>query len=224
MWVKICANTNLEDAALAAQLGADAVGFVFAASRRRVTAEQVRGIIPALPGSVERIGVFDVHTPDEIANAVLQAGLSAVQVHRELDQAGLQQLRRALSHEVEIIPTVHWKVEDSSAADAVAGRLRDLASTASVRRVLIDSKVDGASGGTGIRFDWHAARQVFLHAAPTLDLILAGGLTPETVAEAIQELRPFGVDVASGVESKPGRKDPVKLRQFIRNVRSARID
>jgi phosphoribosylanthranilate isomerase len=221
MWVKICANTNLHDAALAAELGADAVGFVFAASKRQVSVAEVAAITAALPASVERIGVFDSHTAEEITDAVSTARLSGVQVHRELDIQELQRLRLAVPGTVEIIPTLHWAVDDSSAAVHIAAQLEKIAATGLVRRLLIDSKVNGTSGGTGIGFDWPAARQVFLQAPSNLELILAGGLKPDTVAAAIVELHPFGVDVTSGVESAPRRKDPAQIASFIRNARSA---
>jgi phosphoribosylanthranilate isomerase len=219
MWVKICANTNLQDALLAVDLGADAVGFVFAASKRQVSVLEVAAITAELPGSVERIGVFDSQTPEAIADAVSKAGLSAVQVHGELDIAGLHRLRLAVPRTVEIIPTLHWAVEDSSAAMHIAAQLEDIAATGLVRRVLIDSKVNGTSGGTGIGFDWSSARQVFLQAPSNIQLILAGGLKPETVAAAILELHPFGVDAATGVEASPGRKHPARLASFIRSAR-----
>jgi phosphoribosylanthranilate isomerase len=221
MWVKICANTNLQDAALAVELGADAVGFVFATSRRQVSVAEVAIITAALPASVERIGVFDSQTPETIAEAASRAGLSAVQVHRELDIAVLQRLRLALPRSVEIIPTLHWAVDDSSAGAHIAAQLESIAAMGVVRRLLIDSKVNGICGGTGMKFDWQSARQVFMQAPSNLELILAGGLKPETVAAAILELHPFGVDVASGVEAAPGRKDPARLASFIRSARYA---
>ena len=119
MWVKICGNTNLEDARRAAELGADAVGFVFAESPRRVTAEQVAAITRYLPQGVERVGVLYSHDVDEIARTALDAGLTAVQLHGGLDDGLLERLAERFAGGVQIIQTLHWKVdsEESSAAD-----------------------------------------------------------------------------------------------------------
>lgn len=221
MWVKICANTTLEDAARAAELGADAVGFVFAKSKRQVTVPQVAAITAALPLAVERIGVFDFHDADEIASAAAATGLSGVQLHGGYDEPLVERLRRILGDDSEIIQTLHWNVEgdSSEAAHDIERTLERIVDAGVVRRVLIDSKVNGASGGTGTSFDWAAARRVFSDAAQHLDVILAGGLKPENVGAAIRELKPWGVDVASGVEASVGRKDPELLARFIRGAR-----
>jgi phosphoribosylanthranilate isomerase len=221
MWVKICANTNLPDALLAAELGADAVGFVFAPSARRVTAAQVRSMTAELPPAVERVGVFAGSTPRQIADAVEEAGLTAVQLHGGLDVAFAEALAKELPEGVEIIHTAHWRVEDGEeSAEKVQHALRTVAQTGDGARLLIDSKVGSASGGTGIAFDWAHARQT-LAPPPGVRVIVAGGLQPGNVAEAIAALRPWGVDVASGVESSPGRKDAEKLRMFIKNARGS---
>lgn len=223
MWVKICANTNLEDATLAAELGADAVGFVFAQSKRQVTVGQVAAITTALRSRVERIGVFDSQDANGIAEAAATAHLSAVQLHKGYDDALVDKLSSLLG-DVEIIPALHWTVNasDSGSGDRISSQLERIAATGFVRRVLIDSKVNGASGGTGVPFDWQSARRVFAEAPKTLQLILAGGLRPENVAEAILELSPSGVDVASGVEASAGRKDPARMAAFIQKARSGR--
>jgi phosphoribosylanthranilate isomerase len=224
MWVKICANTNLEDAVLAAELGADAVGFVFAASKRQVTVPQVAAITSALPSGVERIGVFDSQDADEIAAAAAAARLSAVQLHRGYDEQLIDRLHQLLGLRAEIIPTLHWAADASESvetAERVGSDLERIAAAGVVRRVLIDSKVNGRSGGTGVAFDWQAARRVFSQAPGTLRLILAGGLRPENVSEAVLELSPSGVDVASGVEASVGRKDPARMADFIQTARSA---
>lgn len=116
MWVKICGNTNLEDAALAAKLGADAVGFVFAASKRQVTLAQVAAITPHLPKDVERIGVFDSHDADEIAGVAQEASLTAVQLHGGLDKDLLERLGERLAGRVRVIQTLHWLVADPERA------------------------------------------------------------------------------------------------------------
>jgi phosphoribosylanthranilate isomerase len=217
MWVKICANTNLADALRAAELGADAVGFVFAPSKRQMTPEQVRRIADALPADVERVGVFGAGPADEIARAARLAGLTAVQLHTEFDAAKTERLEELLP-EVSIIQAAHWVV-GGEGADGVARQLESIAREAP-GRVLVDAKVGGASGGLGVRFDWTEAAGV-LGYPRGLWVVLAGGLGPENVAEAIRTVRPWGVDVASGVESEPGRKDWVKMKAFIENARGA---
>ena len=221
MWVKICANTNLEDAALAIELGADAVGFVFAKSRRQVTVPQVAAITRALPDSVERIGVFDSADASEIAAAVWEARLSAAQLHRGYDEALVARLSEMLGDTVGIIPTLHWSADsaDSTSVQGIAAELEHIARAGIARRVLVDSKVSGISGGTGVRFDWVSARQVFSEVPKGLQLILAGGLNAANVGKAIRELNPAGVDVASGVEASAGKKDRAHLASFIRAAR-----
>jgi phosphoribosylanthranilate isomerase len=225
MWIKICGNTNLEDAKLAADLGADALGFVFAPSVRRVTSADVAKITPHLPANVERVGVFQSLDAYEIARASHEAGLTAVQLHSGVDFALLQRLHKLFAGQVSLIQTVHWQLDAGGAnAVIVAGQLRRLAADGLVDRVLIDSKVGAATGGTGVSFDWDAARDTLTDAAPELKLIVAGGLRSENVAEAIQRLNPWGVDVASGVESAPGRKSSEKLTAFIRKARESKAD
>lgn len=223
MWVKICANTTLEDATRAAELGADAIGFVFAASKRQVTAPQVAAITAALPGTVERIGVFDSHNAQEIAAAVSAAGLSGAQLHGGYDEALVRNLRELLGPDIAIIQTLHWTVgaNTTDIAGDLKRELDQIAEARIVRRVLIDSRVNGASGGTGINFDWAAAHRLFSEAAQRFDVILAGGLKPENVAEAIGQLHPWGVDVASGVEASVGRKDPERMLRFIQTAKLA---
>ena len=225
MWIKICANINLDDAQLAVELGADALGFVFAPSPRRVTSAEVATITQHLPAHIERVGVFHAHDAYEIARAAHEAGLTAVQLHNGFDFALLARLHKLFAGQVKLIQTVHWQVgADGASAAIVAAELRKIAADGLVDRVLIDSKVGAALGGTGIAFDWDAAQATLAEAAPMLKLIVAGGLRHENVAEAVQRLNPWGVDVASGVESVPGRKDPEKLAAFIRNARESKVD
>lgn len=225
MWIKICANTNLDDAQMAAELGADAVGFVFAPSRRRVTAKEVAQITPHLAESVERIGVFDSRYAEEIAAAVREAGLSAVQLHGGGGPVLVRRLNDLLEGKIGIIQTVHWAVnegEGEESATAVRQRLQAIEAAGVIERILIDSKVGQATGGTGVSFDWAAARDVLSSGDERLKMIVAGGLHSGNVAEAILELNPWGVDVASGVEKAPGRKDRDRLAGFIRNAHAAR--
>lgn len=223
MWVKICGNTNLNDAQMAAELGADAVGFVFAPSRRRVTAKDVAQITPHLPANVERIGVFDSLYAEEIAAAVREAGLTAVQLHGGGELVLARRLNDLFEEKVGIIQTVHWAVDaGEESAKAVRQRLNAIHTGGVIKRVLIDSKVGQATGGTGVSFDWAAARDVLQSGDGRLKMIVAGGLRPDNVAEAITELNPWGVDVSSGVEKGPGRKDREKVGEFIRNARAAK--
>jgi phosphoribosylanthranilate isomerase len=220
VWVKICGNTNLEDAALAAKLGADAVGFVFAASKRQVTAGQVAAIGAHLPGGVERVGVFDSHDAEEIARVALEAGLTSVQLHGGFDEGLLSRLGERLAGGVRVIQALSWQLGETEETEAprLKEQLGRIAALGIADRVLIDSKVGAAAGGTGVAYEWARARAVF--AAPAgVRLIVAGGLKPENVAEAIRQLAPWGVDISSGVEASPGRKDPERLARFIANAR-----
>jgi phosphoribosylanthranilate isomerase len=220
MWIKICANTTLEDAQLAADLGADAVGFVFAPSKRRVTPEQVARITPHLPATVERVGVFNSLDPEAIAEAARTAGLDAVQLHGGVSANLARRLHEIFAGQIKIIQTIHWQVDADGANAAVAHQLGEISREGIVDRVLIDSKVGTASGGTGVPFDWERARATLTQSAGHLKLIVAGGLRPENVKEAIGRLAPWGVDVASGVEAEPGKKSRERLAAFIKNART----
>ena len=213
IWVKICGNTLLEDAWLAAEAGADAVGFVFAPSPRRVTTEQVAAITPRLPDAIEKIGVFVDATLGEIESAVRACGLTGVQLHSEAGPDLPARLRERLGSGLRILRVVHFGAE---AAEQVAA----LAGDPDIDALLVDSRTATAVGGTGIVFDWESARDT-LFQTQEKRLVAAGGLTPDNVAEAIATLNPWGVDVASGVEAAPGRKDPDKVRVFVSKARAA---
>ena len=228
MWVKICANTNLADARLAADYGADALGFVLAPSRRRVTPAEVAAITPLLPSHVERIGVFTGGSPEEIAAAATYAGLTGVQLHGDFAAQFLPKFRAVAGDRFTIIRTIHWIVDrdragvSAAAPSGGAELLTQICSssiTASVDRLLLDSRINGESGGTGVSFPWTEAAAALDPVRGEQRLIVAGGLRPDTVAEAIQILKPYGVDVASGVESEPGKKDPQLLRTFLEQAR-----
>ena len=223
MWIKICANTNLDDAQLAAEMGADALGFVFAPSKRQVTAAQVAGITPHLPHTVERVGVFHTQDANEIAGIAQQAGLTAIQLHGGSNPALAEELQRRFEGRISLIQTIHWQVDaDGSSAATVSHQLAQLNADGVIDRVLIDSKVGQATGGTGVTFNWDEARSALTQSAGRLKLIVAGGLRAENVAEAIHRLNPWGVDVASGVEAAPGKKDPERLAAFIKNARESK--
>ena len=223
MWIKICANTNLEDAQMAVAMGADAVGFVFAASRRQMTPAEVGEITAHLPGGVERIGVFDVQGAPEIASTVARAGLTGVQLHGPLDPEVVTGLTRELAPGICVIQTVAWAVgeRNGEAAQQVARQMQQIDRFPAIGRVLVDSRIGPVSGGTGVPFGWSEAAEVLRAGRDRAGLIVAGGLRPENVAAAITTLRPWGVDVATGVEQSPGKKDPAKIRMFVENARVA---
>ena len=229
MFIKICANTNLEDAQLAAELGADAVGFVFAPSRRRMIASQVAVITPHLPDSVMTVGVFATTDADEIIRTIREAGLQAAQLHIDTTPELIAQLNEAFEGRVRLIQTVPFNVHSGDNAGFSAALARTL-TTPGLWAVLIDAARRGKSGGLGMAFDWELAAQEIRLACNTAaaasdadlpPLIVAGGLHSRNVAAAIDTLSPWGVDVASGVEAEPGRKDPLRLRNFISAARGS---
>ncbi|MCA9750958.1 MAG: phosphoribosylanthranilate isomerase [Gemmatimonadetes bacterium] len=200
-WIKICGITRLEDALVAAEAGADALGFVFAESPRRVSEELVRAIVRDLPPHVLRVGVFVDETPAKVAGVIAATEIDRVQLHgfeepmvREL--AGTRVLKAFRARGEEVLEEIRERAEPT---------------------FLLDSWSATVAGGTGERFDWSLARR----AAELGRMILAGGLTPENVADAIATVRPFGVDVSSGVEDSPGLKNAERIRAFIDAVRAA---
>jgi phosphoribosylanthranilate isomerase len=215
IWAKICGNTSLQDALLAAEAGADAVGFVFAPSPRQVTAKQVESIVSGLPGSLEKIGVFVDLSFEEIGATVLGCGLSGVQVHSNRDPHLTAKLRERFGRDLRLLRVLHYSPGLAEEAAAVANEVN-------IDAVLLDSRTAAAVGGTGVAYDWHSAAAA-LSKGNGLNhrIVVAGGLTPGNVAEAIGVLRPWGVDVVSGVEAAPGRKDPEKVRTFIAEARAA---
>jgi phosphoribosylanthranilate isomerase len=220
LWIKICANTSLADAMVAAEAGADAVGFVFAPSPRRVTAEQAAAIVPHLPAKIEKIGVFVDATVDDIAATVDRAGLTGVQLHSDMTAETTAKLRARFGPGLRILRVVHFEAD---APERAAAATTDASVDMSVDAILIDSRTATAVGGTGKSYDWTAASTSLFQNSGVQKhrLVAAGGLTPENVAEAIAVLRPWGVDVVSGVEVAPGRKDAAKVRAFIENARGA---
>ncbi len=218
LWIKICANTSLSDAMIAAEAGADAVGFVFAPSPRRVTAEQAAAIVPQLPSEIEKVGVFVNAGVEEIAATVEAAGLTGVQLHSDVSDEATAKLRARFGPGLRILRVVHF---EAGAPERGAAAAQDASSDTNVDAILVDSRTATAMGGTGKSYDWAEARHAVFGAAKELKLVVAGGLTPDNVAEAIATLRPWGVDVVSGVEAAPGRKDAAKVRAFIANARAA---
>ena len=181
--------------------GADALGVIFAAgSKRRVDLAQARRVLADVGPFVARVGVFVDASVDEVLEAVREARLGAVQLHGREDEATVARIAR----HVPVVRAVRWRPGFDPAAFAAAP----------IAALL----VDGPEPGSGVAFDWDAAA-ASLARGPRW--VLAGGLTPDNVGAAVARLRPYGVDVASGVESAPGVKDPARLRAFVAAVRGA---
>jgi len=214
LWIKICGNTTLEDALLAAEAGADALGFVFAPSPRQMTAAQAAAITPFLPTTVEKIGVFVDASLDEIVTTARACGLTGVQLHFAAASELPAQLRKHLGADLRILRVVHF---GANAAEQAA----TIAQDPHVDAVLVDSRTTTAAGGTGVAFNWETARETIFGGSGKKKLVAAGGLTPANVAEAIAALRPWGVDAVSGVEAAPGCKNSAKVREFVARARAA---
>lgn len=221
MWVKICGTTIAGDAQDAVEAGADAVGFIFVPQSRRVTSPQAVRAMKLSDLPAERIGVFATPDADAVARAVDEAGLTGVQLHG--GGAGLVELagevRERVPLAVSIMPVVHWEVGKPGAGEPAAEGLRQLR-TAGFHRILLDAKVGAALGGTGVSLPWAEAAGAIATAREGLELVLAGGLRPETVGEAVRVLRPWGVDVVTGVEREPGRKSAARVRAFLAAARA----
>jgi phosphoribosylanthranilate isomerase len=228
MFIKICANTNVEDALLAAAAGADAVGFVFAPSKRQVGCEEVAEMVSALPAKVEKVGVFACDDFFEIESCIACGGLTAVQLHCNYRASLVREIAEAFPA-VKVIQTIAYELDPVNRHDADArfeAALRLVFGDDKVWAVLLDAAKSGASGGLGVALDWthvgrivQRTREAFGERAPRV--ILAGGLRAENVAEAIAALKPWGVDVASGVEAAPGKKDPERVRAFVEQARAS---
>jgi phosphoribosylanthranilate isomerase len=212
-WIKICGITNLEDAQAAVEAGADALGFVFyEKSPRRVNPEIARDIVRQLPAQVEKVGVFVDQSEDSICEVADRVGLTAVQMHGNNEDPHVGDLVVARRRDLKVLVAISMhgaKPEDWAM----------MWGPESVYAFLLDSGSPSKLGGTGMTFDWSAAK-------PSADvignlgrIIVAGGLVPQNVSDAIRILKPWGVDVSSGVEASPGNKDPEKVRAFIRAVR-----
>jgi phosphoribosylanthranilate isomerase len=215
LWVKICGNTSLEDAMVAVEAGADALGFVFAPSPRQVTPEHVAEIVAKLPAAIEKIGVFVDASFEEMEAIVRGCNLTGVQLQFAANPDVRTQLRETFGASLRILQTLHFN-------PAIAAQAASLASDRNIDALLVDSRTATAVGGTGVAFDWKtAAATLFGDRRSAHRLVAAGGLTPDNVSEAIATLRPWGVDVVSGVESSPGHKDPAKVRAFVANARAA---
>jgi phosphoribosylanthranilate isomerase len=199
MFVKICGTTSEDDALLAVAMGADAVGFVFAPSPRQVAPQVAADIVKRLPPEIVAVGVFRDESAARVLDVAYAAGLRAVQLHGHEPSEVAQWLSTRIPMVIQAFP----------AGDA---RVR-LAAQYQAHVIMLDAP----HPGSGVLFDWSLASEV-----PTGQrLMIAGGLTPGNVTAAIQSTRPWGVDVCTGVEREPGRKDPIKVREFIKAVRQA---
>lgn len=215
-WVKICATTNLRDAQASVTAGANALGFIFAQSRRRINVETAADIIAAVPAEVEKIGVFVNETPERVAAIAERAGLTGVQLHGDEPAAQFATYRRVLGGR-KIIKTLQAR---ELLADTGGQVLQEcLAKSESLDAILLDSGVPSQRGGTGLPFDWEAALPLVKKIKAVLPVIIAGGLSADNVVQAIRLFDPWGVDVVSGVESETGRKDEAKLRGFVAAAR-----
>ncbi len=199
LFVKICGVTSEADALLAVSFGASAVGFIFAPSPRQVSVQLAGDIAKRLPDEVLTVGVFRDEAPQRVVEAVRTAGLGAAQLHGHETAEATQWVRAR-------VPAV---IKAFRAGERAIARFEEFGADYLL--------VDGDNPGSGRVFDWRLAEGVADHDR----LILSGGLRPDNVAQAVLHLRPAGVDVASGVESEPGRKDPLLLRDFIVNARRA---
>ncbi len=194
--VKICGITRLEDAMLAISLGADALGFIFyPKSPRYILPEKVKEIIAQLPPYVTTVGVFVNETEEKIKKIVEITGIDMVQLHGE------EPPQFCTLFFPRVIKAFRVKTSDD------LFNIGEYKNT--VRGILLDTFVKGIPGGTGKTFNWRLAQEAKKFDIP---LILAGGLCPENVIEAIEKVKPFGIDISSGVESSPGIKDPNKLK------------
>jgi len=201
VFVKICGITSEEDGLLAVALGADALGFNFVAgSKRQIAPDRARDIIRRLPAEMMTVGIFRDSLPGRVIEITQRVGLRAAQLH---GRETIEQTRQVRGH----IPIV---IKAFAAGDPALARVGEFGADI----VLID----GAEPGSGEVFDWRLAED-----APTAGhrVLLAGGLRPDNVADAIARVEPWGVDVASGVEWAPGAKDAVKLREFVANAKTA---
>ena len=200
--IKICGITNVADALQAVEAGADALGFVFYdKSPRFVTPHEVQKIIAELPPFVTTVGLFVNEPIPRIRRIMAAARLDVVQLH------GDEQPDDCLIEPLRVIKAL--RIRDAASLEG--------ANLYQVSALLLDAWHDEHYGGTGLAFDWQLAERLTGKCA----LILAGGLTPENIIDAVRQVKPYGVDVSSGVEAQPGKKDHQKVAEFIRRVRNA---
>lgn len=208
MRVKICGITQPAQGQAIAQLGATALGFIcVSASPRYVTPRQIRAVVEQLRVPVDRVGVFANATVEEICEIVAEAGLNAVQLHGLESPEFCEKLRQVLP-EIEILKA--WRVKTPECLEQVG------IYTSCVDALLLDAYHPQMLGGTGKTLDWVILREF----CPSVPWLLAGGLTPDNVLDALRELQPSGIDLSSGVECSPGDKDLDKVALLFKRVRS----
>ncbi|MBX3413844.1 MAG: phosphoribosylanthranilate isomerase [Pirellulales bacterium] len=212
--IKICGVTNTDDGRLAAEAGADAIGLNFySPSPRSVTPERAAEIADSMPDGVLRVGVFVNATLDEIESICDRVTLDAIQLHGDEPPEFLAALTR--------LPVVRAFRLGEEGPDHIHTYLAECQELdCSPRLVLIDSHQVGQFGGTGATADWNAVADLGAMLAERA-IVLAGGLTPDNVAEAIDTVHPAAVDTASGVEREPGHKDPLRVRAFVERAKGA---
>ena len=213
MWVKICGTTNLEDARAAAEAGADALGFIFAPSPRRISPKEAKKIIAELPKEIEKVGVFVNQKAEIILDTVKTAGLTGVQLYGDETPVNGKSFRNALLGGLNLY----------SAMPAAKAADPDLMMywMPIVTAILLDAGTGSQGGGTGKNFDWEEAAPFVKLLRRRVKVIIAGGLKQSNVAHAIDLFHPWGVDVASGVEKEPGKKDHEKVRAFVKAAKAA---
>lgn len=224
-WVKICGITNLEDALVAVEAGADAVGFVFhEKSSRKIGAEDVGNIVSRLPNSVEKVGVFGVTSIHDASEMARLAGLSTIQVYGKESDVSREYLNMASSPPR---PRLIYGVDGNTfpVSDGVHERevlwLLPKPFATTLFALVVDCASGDQVGGTGNSFEWDRVSGPLRAVNTLIPIIVAGGLNASNVQRAMAVLRPWGVDVCSGVEARPGKKDPEKVRAFIKAVREA---
>ena len=199
MFVKICGITNEDDALLAVAMGADAVGFVFAPSPRQIAPQRAYDITRRLPPEILTVGVFRNELPSRVIEIAHKAGVKGVQLHG----------RETAEQSQEIAGHFRWVIKAFGADDENLPRADEYGTDL----ILLDAP----NPGSGKVFDWSVAGD----APDSVRMILAGGLTPDNVAAAVEEVQPWGVDVSTGVEKSPGKKDAIAVKRFIENARAS---
>jgi phosphoribosylanthranilate isomerase len=202
IFVKICGITSEADALLCISLGADALGFNFAPSSRQISVQTAGDIVKRLPPEILTVGIFRDEAPQRVVEMVRLAGLGAAQLHGHESSEDSTWIRSQLPMVIKAFP----------AGDRTISRFEEFGADYLL--------IDGNTPGSGEVFDWRLAEGV----ADRTRMIVCGGLRPDNVAQAVAHLRPAGVDVATGVESSPGRKDPMLVREFIVNARAAHTE